>query len=97
VILYSWTALSGSTSDAVVGMGITSNREKARRDAEEPVMSGKAFMAVIEVVRPVMAAHGLSPCYLPTGAAWIGRRDISGTITWRRFFVGEEGADRIDL
>ena len=97
MILYSWTALSGSTSDAVVGMGIASSREKAIRDAEEPVISGSAFIAVIEVVRPVMAAHGLSPCYLPTGAAWIGRRDSSGAVTWRRFVASAGDADRIDL
>jgi hypothetical protein len=96
MIMYSWTALSGDTSAAVVGMGITSNREKARRDAEEPLRDGKAFLSIIETVRPVIAAHSLSPCYLRTGAAWLGRRDNSGGVAWRRFFI-EEGADRIDL
>ncbi len=97
MILYSWTALSGNTSDAVVGMGITSSHEKARVNAEEAVASGRAFVAVIEIVRPVMAAHSLSPCYLPTGAAWLGSRDATGGVTWRRFFVGADRADRIDL
>jgi hypothetical protein len=96
MIMYSWTALSGNTSEAVVGMGITRDREKARLDAEEPIRSGRAFVAIIESVRPVIAAHSLSPCYLRTGAAWIGRRDNSGGVAWRRFFVNEDEADRID-
>ena len=83
MILYSWTALSGSTSDAVVGMGITRDREKARLDAEETLLSGKAFVAMIEQVGAVNAAHGLSPCYLHTGEAWVGRRNGSGRVAWR--------------
>ena len=95
MILYSWTAFSGDATKAVVGIGITGSREKAMADAEEPVLSGKAFLAVVETVRPVMAAHSLSPCYLRTGAAWLCRRDESGDAQWRRFFVGEGEADRI--
>ena len=95
MIMYSWTALSGDTSAAVVGMGITSDRDKARQNAEEPLLVGKAFLSIIETVRPVIAAHSLSPCYLRTGAAWLGRRDNSGGVAWRRFFVEDEG-DRID-
>ncbi len=95
MIVYSWTALSGDTSAAVVGMGITSDHEKAKRDAEEPVLSGQAFLAIIESVTPVMAAHGLSLCYLRTGTAWLGRRNTSGGVAWRRFFVEDDDADRM--
>jgi hypothetical protein len=96
IIMYSWTALSGRTNEAVVGLGITPSHEKAKLDAEELLRDGKAFLAVIETVRPVMAAHSLSPCYLRTGAAWLGRRNNSGGVAWRHFYV-EDGDDRIDL
>jgi hypothetical protein len=95
MIFYSWTALSGRTDDAVVAMGITGDHMKARQDAEEPLRQGTAFLAIIEAVRPVMAAHSLSPCYLRTGAAWLGRRNASGGVSWRRFFFRGNGADRI--
>lgn len=87
MILYSWTALSGTTSDAVVGLGITRDPEKARRDAEEPLLSGSAFVAMIEAVGAVNAAHGMYPCYLRTGEAWVGRRNRSGGVAWRMFFA----------
>jgi hypothetical protein len=96
MIMYSWTALSGDTNDTVVSMGITHDREKARLDAEEPLRSGEAFLALIERMRPVMAAHSLSPCYLRTGTAWLGRRNNSGGVTWWRFFVEVDTPDRID-
>jgi hypothetical protein len=96
MIFYAWTVLSGTTTDAVVGLGITGDEEKARLDAEEPLLAGRAFLAMIEAVRPVMAAHSLSPAYLRTGVAWLGRRDNAGGVTWRRFFAQGEGAERIE-
>jgi hypothetical protein len=87
MILYSWTALSGATSDAVVGLGITRDRQKAQRDAEETLLSGSAFVAMIEAVGAVNATHGMYPCYLRTGEAWVGRRNRSGGVAWRTYFV----------
>jgi|GEM_PF-3707480 len=82
---YSWTALTGMTNDPAVCLGICSDREKAQRDAEEPVLDGRAFVAIIDTVRPVMAAYGLTPCYLCTGASWVGRRNRDGRVVWQRF------------
>jgi hypothetical protein len=96
MIFYAWTVLSGTTTDAVVGLGITGDHEKAKEDAEGPLLDGRAFLAMIEAVRPVMAAHSLSPAYLRTGVAWLGRRDNAGGVTWRRFFAQGEDPDRID-
>jgi hypothetical protein len=96
MVFYSWTALSGNTGDPAVSMGITGDRDKAWRDAEEALLDGRAFLALIETVRPVMAAHSLSPCYLRTGAAWLGRRSSSGGVTWRRFFGRVNGTGRIE-
>ena len=87
MILYSWTTLSGATSDAVVGLGITRDRRKAQRDAEETLLSGSAFVAMIEAVGAVSAAHGMCPCYLRTGEAWVGRRNRSGGVAWHAFIV----------
>jgi hypothetical protein len=86
MILYSWTALSGSTSDAVVGLGISRDHERARLDAEEALLSGRAFVAMIEALGAVSASHGLYPCYLHTGEAWLGRRNKSGGVVWRTYF-----------
>lgn len=87
MIMYSWTALSGSTSDAVVGLGITRDRKKAQRDAEETLLSGSAFVAMIEAVGAVNGVHCMCPCYLRTGEAWVGRRNRSGSVAWRTFFA----------
>jgi hypothetical protein len=94
MILYSWTTLSGATSDAVVGLGITRDRRKAQRDAEETLLSGSAFVAMIETVGAVNTAHGMYPCYLRTGEAWVGRRNQSGGVAWHTFFApGLSGGD----
>jgi hypothetical protein len=37
MFFYSWTALTGMTNDAAVCLGICGDREKAQRDAEEPL------------------------------------------------------------
>ncbi|HXL96268.1 MAG TPA: hypothetical protein VN969_45755 [Streptosporangiaceae bacterium] len=97
MIFYAWTALSGKTSDVVVCLGITGDREKARLDTEESLLDGRAFLGIIEMVRPVMAAHSLSPCYMKTGAAWLGRRNSTGGISWRRFFAPGDGPDKIEV
>lgn len=99
MILYSWTSLSGATSDAVVGLGITRDRRKAQRDAEETLLSGAAFVAMIEAVGAVNNAHGMYPCYMRTGEAWVGRRNRSGGVGWRTYFArdnNDPGGDDLD-
>jgi hypothetical protein len=97
MIFYSWTALSEgdrmarSDSDpgaagSPVAMGITDDRGRAMRAAEETLGSGQAVMVIIEAVRPAMAGHTLAPCYVRTGVGWLGRCTDAGEVTWKRFF-----------
>ena len=70
-----------------VAMGITDDRGRAMRAGEETLGSGRAALVIIEVVRPGMAARTLAPCYVRTGAGWLGRRTPGGEVAWDRFFV----------
>jgi hypothetical protein len=86
MILYAWTALSGSSSDSVA-LGITDDRGRAMRAGEESLGSGLAIVVIIEAVRPAMASATLAPCYLPTGVGWLGQCTRAGGVSWRRFIV----------
>jgi hypothetical protein len=97
MFFYSWTALTGVTNDAPVCLGICDDRDKAQQDAEEPLLDGRAFIAIIDTVRPVMSAYGLTPCYLCTGASWLGRRDRHGRVVWLRFHYRQDGPDMMSL
>jgi hypothetical protein len=70
-----------------VAMGITDDRGRAMKAAEETLRSGQAVMVIIEAVRPAMAAHTLAPCYVRTGVGWLGRCTEAGEVTWNRFFL----------
>ncbi len=70
-----------------VAMGITDDRGRAMKAAEETLGSGLAVMVIIEAVRPAMAGHTLTPCYVRTGVAWLGRYTDSGEVAWKRFFL----------
>jgi hypothetical protein len=67
-------------------MGISDDRGRAMRAAEETLDSGQAAMAIIEAVRPAMAAQTLAPCYARIGVGWLGHRTGGGEVAWRRFF-----------
>ena len=75
-----------ATAGAPVAMGITDDRDRAMRAAEETLGSGQAVMVIIEAVRPAMAPHTLAPCYVRTGVGWLGRCTDAGEVTWKRFF-----------
>ena len=75
------------SAGSLVAMGITDDRGRAMRAAEETLGSGRAAMVIIDVVRPGMAAHTLAPCYVRTGVGWLGRRTPAGEVAWDRFFV----------
>ena len=82
-------ALSDSEPGAAgspVAMGITDDRGRAMKAAEETLGSGQAVMVIIEAVRPAMAAHTLAPCYVRTGVGWLGRCTDAGQVAWKRFF-----------
>ena len=70
-----------------VAMGITDDRGRAMKAAEETMGSGQAAMVIIEAVRPAMAAHTLAPCYVRTGVGWLGRCTEAGEVVWNRFFL----------
>jgi hypothetical protein len=106
MIFYSWTALSKSgsttTSDggsgsaaSAVAMGITDDRGRAMRAAEETLGSGQAVLVIIEAVRPAMAANTLAPCYVRIGVGWLGRCTDAGEVAWKRFFLqGDPSAQK---
>ena len=101
MIFYYWTALSGTSPESAhssVAMGITDDRGRAMRAGEETLGSGRAFMVIIEAVRPAMAAQTLAPCYARIGVGWRGRCTSSGGVAWERFFVrGDQVARRVPL
>ena len=70
-----------------VAMGITDDRGRAMKAAEETLGSGLAVMVIIEAVRPAMAGHTLTPCYVRTGVGWLGRYTDAGEVAWKRFFL----------
>ena len=106
MIFYSWTALSDSGSAAPsdyypssagppVAMGITDDRGRAMKAAEETLGSGRADLVIIEAVRPAMAAHTLAPCYVRTGVGWLGRCTDLGEVAWKRFFLQADPDDQL--
>jgi hypothetical protein len=68
-------------------MGITDDRGRAMKAGEEALDTGRVAVVIIEAVRPGMAAHTLAPCYVTTGAGWVGRRSPAGEVTWDRFLL----------
>jgi hypothetical protein len=84
-----WSTPGGSTwpGGVPVAMGITDDQGRAMKAGEEALDSGRAVVVIIEAVRPGMAAHTLAPCYVRTGAGWVGRRSPAGEVTWDRFFL----------
>jgi hypothetical protein len=100
MVLYSWTAISAITADAVVALGVSDEREAATLSAEEVLTDGRAFVAVVETVRVVWGIFG--PYYVHAGVSWVGRRGLSGAVIWRRYWGGpgpatQLGAGRIGL
>jgi hypothetical protein len=97
MIFYSWTALSDSdlgSAGSPVAMGITDDRGRAMKAAEETLESGQAVTVIIEAVRPAMAAHTLAPCYVRTGVGWLGRYTEAGEVAWNRFFPQADPDDQ---
>ena len=73
-----------------VAMGITDDRGRAMKAAEETMGPGMAVMAIIEAVRPAMAGPTLAPCYVRIGVGWLGRYTDVGEVAWKRFFLEED-------
>jgi hypothetical protein len=84
MILYCWTIVTGAIDVVPQAMGVAKDRKRAELASEPYLRSGDGFVSLIEAVRPVIAVHGLSPCYARTGVVWVGRRGRDGEITWSR-------------
>ncbi len=84
----------GGGSGPPVAMGITDDRGRAMRAAEETLGSGQAVLVIIEAVRPAMAANTLAPCYVRTGVGWLGRCTDAGEVAWKRFFLQGDPGDQ---
>jgi hypothetical protein len=81
--MYCWTLLSRDISATPFLMGVTDDLAKARELCEPYLESRRAFLGFIQAVRPAMTAHGLDTCYVPTGAAWLGRLRHSRRVGWQ--------------
>ncbi len=90
-------ALSDSDTGSAgspVAMGISDDRGRAIKAAEETLGSGQAVLVIIEAVRPAMAAYTLAPCYVRTGVGWLGRCTDTGEVAWKRFFPQADPDDQ---
>ena len=81
--MYCWTLLSRNISETPFLLGVTDDLARAQRLAEPHLISGRAFLSYIEAVRSAMSVHSLDTCYVRTGRVWIGRRTISGRVSWQ--------------
>jgi hypothetical protein len=81
--MYCWTLLGRNIADTPQLMGVTDDLTRAQRLSEPPLLSGQAFVCIIEAVRPAMSVHSLDTCYVRTGRIWIGRRTATGKAHWR--------------
>lgn len=81
--MYLWALLSGDTSAPPAVRGITDNLDRAMRVAEPYLVGERAFLCWIVQVRYAMTVPSMDMCYVPTGRAWNGRRNIRGGVTWQ--------------
>lgn len=80
--MYCWTLLTRDISATPFLMGVTDDLAKAQRLSEPHILSGRAFLGLIELVRPAMSVHSLDTCYVRTGLTWLGRLTNSGRVGW---------------
>jgi hypothetical protein len=82
VIVYLWDAPGPKCSVR----GVTDNRSRAVKAAEECVLSGRADSARIEEARPMLGYTEMTSGYHRLGRGWMGSlRD--GGIAWEPFAV----------
>ena len=81
--MYCWTLLSRDISATPFLMGVTDDLARAQKLCEPHLESRRAFLGFIQAVRPAMSAPGLDTCYVPTGAAWLGRLRHNRRVGWR--------------
>jgi hypothetical protein len=81
--VYCWTLLTRNIAETPYLLGVTDDLAKAQRLGEPHLLSGRAFLCLIEAVRPAMMVHSLDACYVRTGREWVGRRTVSGRVRWQ--------------
>lgn len=82
MMIYQWAALSTDLNAVPVTLGISDDRDRARAAAAEAVLDGRAFVAVVEAVRPVTGTVSAVRCYVSCGPMWHGRRTAAGAVRW---------------
>ncbi len=85
MLVYLWTAVPGETLTPHGNLGISDDDGKARGAAEHCLRTSQARLAFVEAARTVIAAHSLSPCYLPAGVGWRAAPDPAGEVQWAKF------------
>jgi hypothetical protein len=80
--MYCWTLLSRDISETPYLMGVTDDLARAQRLSEPHLISGRAFLALIEAVRTAMTVYSLDTCYVRTGRFWLGRGTAHGGVRW---------------
>jgi hypothetical protein len=78
VIVYLWE----SSGPARNWLGISGNREAARRAVRECLRSGDTTAARVEEAITVIGARTLSHAYEPTGNGWVARLGKDGRVRW---------------
>ena len=63
-------------------LGVTDDLAKAQRLTEPHLISGEAFLCLIETVRAAFTVHGMDSCYVRPGPDWLGRLTASGQVRW---------------
>lgn len=80
--MYCWTMLTRDVHATPYLLGVTDDLAEARRLAETHLISGQAFLCLIETVRAAFTVHGMDSCYVRPGPDWLGRLTASGLVRW---------------
>ena len=78
-------------------LGVTDDLAKAQRLTEPHLISGQAFVCLIETVRAAFTVHGMDSCYVRPGPDWLGRLTTSGQVRWHESVPGAGPANALRL
>jgi len=80
--MYSWTLLTRDVHSTPYLLGVTDDLAKAQWLTEPHLISGEAFICLIETVRAAFTVNGMDSCYVRPGPDWLGRLTTSGQVRW---------------
>jgi hypothetical protein len=89
--MYCWTLLTRDINATPYLLGVTDELAKAQRLTEPHLISGPAFLCLIETVRAAVTVHGLDSCYVRPGPDWLGRLTTNGRVRWDACARGRAG------